>query len=71
MAETIEDLDNIESTLKEHGVDVVRLSAGQTSVDTLHSKDGTAIIPTSIKDYIEGDIELQGVSSSSTSNSKR
>ena len=27
MAETIEDLDNIESTLKEHGVDVVRLSS--------------------------------------------
>ena len=61
MAETHEDLDGIESTLKEHGVDVVRLPAGQTSVDTLHSKDGTAIIPTSIKDYIEGDIELQGV----------
>ena len=61
MAETIEDLDNIESTLKEHGVDVVRLPAGQTSVDTLHSKDDTAIIPTSIKDYIQGDIELQGV----------
>ena len=60
MEETHEDLDGIESTLKEHGVDVVRLPAGTTSVDTLHSKDGTAIKPESIKDYIDGNVELQG-----------
>ncbi len=60
MEETHEDLDGIETTLKELGVDVVRLPAGTTSVDTLHSKDGKALQPKSIKDYIEGNIELQG-----------
>ncbi len=61
MEETHEDLQGIEDKLTELGVDVVRLPAGTTSVDTLHSTDGNVVHPQNIKDYIDGDIQLQGV----------
>ena len=57
LEETIEDLDNIESTLKEHGVDVIRLPHGLTSKAQIHEND---LQLNNIKDYIEQGVTVQG-----------